>query len=185
METEFLERGPVGSVVVGYDIARRFSAIDPSRADVPRMPLYLNRGLRAFQQHMAANDVQGAEAALTRAKALVDGFAPVFSHGDLNTTNFDDDGCVWDWDNAGLRPYGYDAAFCCRERGYDGGEDLLAFSAQAVEREGRAREDRLAFVFFTLCFWHAAPLQRGKKGFASAIYQTLLMCLKGLDASPL
>lgn len=82
----------------------------------------------------------------------------MFSHGDLNRGNYDADGQVWDWDQAGLRPYGYDAASLPREFPFRDGAELAAFCAAEFERPGRAARDRLAMHHVFLHFLPGSPL---------------------------
>lgn len=81
----------------------------------------------------------------------------VFGHGDLNRSNFDASGMVWDWDNAGLLPYGVDAAYFAREYRFGSLDALLAFCAAQIERPGSAVQDRFAFAFFFLHFLLEPP----------------------------
>lgn len=103
----------------------------------------------------------GAAAALdrhlTEAGARVLDGPLVFSHGDLNRGNYDARGQVWDWDQAGLRPYGYDAASLLREFPLADGAALAALSAAHFERPGSAARDRLALVWFVLFFLPGTP----------------------------
>lgn len=75
----------------------------------------------------------------------------VFSHGDLNFENVSASGMVVDWDNAGFRHYGFDAAYPLRRLRFNDADALLAFCDAHYTRPASAARDRFAFAFFF--FW--------------------------------
>jgi len=148
VEAEWCPRGPTPAPELGCALARRLAEI-PAHAlpcDLATL-LELQRPLRRLARRLDAP----LSAALHAAEARVGAMPLVFSHGDLSPANHDTTGLVWDWDAAGLRPYGYDAAYACRGQLADA-EAVFEWSARHVERPDSAASDRLGFVFFTLSF---------------------------------
>ena len=88
---------------------------------------------------------------LDRWSARVEGMGRVFSHGDLNRPNIARHGALIDWDCAGWRAYGYDAAYATafHAKNVDMGA-LRALSKSEVERPGSEIPDRFAYFYFLL-----------------------------------
>lgn len=174
VETRFQRSGSRATAEFGCNIARKLATVPVdsiAQAADFAVPYWLEQNLKLVSERLGeyahaakghASDVL-SPACLTRAvqaaHARVMAQPRVFSHGDLNVTNFDANALVWDWDAADLRAYGYDSAYCCRDRGYDDARALLDLSARAVERPGSAQRDRLAFVYFTLALMPASHRQ--------------------------
>jgi len=100
-------------------------------------------------------------ALLDRWASHVQAMPPVFGHGDLNRANLAPDGRLIDWDNAGWRPYGREAAWATAQHCPPTGLDVaLALSAAQVERPGHETADRFAYLFFLLHFLPEAGTHR-------------------------
>jgi len=88
---------------------------------------------------------------LDRWSARLEAAPRVFSHGDLNCANLTDAGVVIDWDNAGWRAYGHDAAYATAfHTDARSLSALLVLSAEHVERPGTEAADRFAYLYFLL-----------------------------------
>ena len=85
----------------------------------------------------------------------------VFSHGDLNFENVSASGMVLDWDNAGFRHYGFDAAYPLRRIRFEDADALLAFCDAHYTRPASAARDRFAFAFFFFWMMPARKVQWG------------------------
>lgn len=165
-----------GRIEDGIAIAKQLARIDvatlPS-AHAFHDPYWVGAGLERVRHRLGPDAGAWSAALFATTLERVEAHPRVFSHGDLHQDNYDGDGLVWDWDNAGLRAYGYDLAYCNRGRGYADTRELLEFSAMAVERPDTAARDRLAFCFFTLAFMHQSVPQWALHGFAEALVQLL------------
>ncbi len=133
-----------------------------------RRPYSFSGWLRQIERRLSARDPARAAAHAddhARWLAQVERHPLVFSHGDLNFDNISSEGMVLDWDNAGFRHYGFDAAYTCRRRRFEDADALLAFCDKHYARPGSAARDRFAFAFFFLwmmpakkAHWNNLPL---------------------------
>ena len=103
----------------------------------------------------------------------------VFSHGDLNLNNVSASGMVLDWDNAGFRHYGFDAAYPLRRIRFADADALLAFCDTHYTRPASAARDRFAFAFF---FFWMMPARKSQWD-NLPLFDTLLARLPDLAAA--
>lgn len=153
-------------------VVRRLAGIDvaPFKAVHKRFrrPYGLAGWQRQIEKRLRARDpaVAGAHSEThARWLAQIERHPLVFSHGDLNFDNVSSGGMVLDWDSAGFRHYGFDAAYTCRRKRFEDADDLLAFCRDHYERPQSAARDRFAFAFFFLWMmpakkvhWNNLPL---------------------------
>lgn len=153
-------------------VVRRLAEIDvvPFKAAHRRFrrPYSFGGWQRQIERRLQARDPALAVAYAenhARWLAQVERHPLVFSHGDLNFDNISSEGRVLDWDNAGFRHYGFDAAYTCRRKRFADADALLAFCAEHYERPQSAARDRFAFAFFFLWMmpakkvhWNNLPL---------------------------
>lgn len=153
-------------------VVRRLAEIDvaPFKAMHKRFrrPYSFGGWQRQIERRLRARDPALAAAHATnhgRWLAQVERHPLVFSHGDLNFDNISSAGTVLDWDNAGFRHYGFDAAYTCRRSRFEDADALLAFCGEHYERPQSAARDRFAFAFFFLWMmpakkvhWNNLPL---------------------------
>jgi len=154
---------PVVRHLAGIDVAP-FKALHKRF----RRPYSFGGWQRKIEQRLRARDpALAATHAGNHARwlAQIERHPLVFSHGDLNFDNVSSSGIVLDWDNAGFRHYGFDAAYTCRRRRFEDADDLLAFCREHFERPQSAARDRFAFAFFFLWMmpakkvhWNNLPL---------------------------
>jgi hypothetical protein len=150
----------------GLTVAQRLRLPRPLRAPVAGLIDRL-----AISGHSAAASLT---VDLARWSGRLNATPRVFSHGDLNRANVTDAGLVIDWDNAGWRAYGYDAAYAAafhtdaRDIG-----SILSLSAAQVERAGHEVADRFAFVFFLLHHLPAVGAGRMPAGLGLSLIDTL------------
>lgn len=159
LEFDFVDFRPLerGRPELAAPVVRRLAEIDAAPFGVVHKRFVqsytFERGQRMIHARLRARDPVRAAAHATAYAgwmAQILRYPLVFSHGDLNFTNISADGLVLDWDSAGFRQYGYDAAYSCRRRPFEDLDELLAFCRAHYERPGSAHRDRFAFAFFFL-----------------------------------
>lgn len=137
----------------GTLVARRLPVPDPLRRAAARVLGLALRHDRALATRLPA--------LLDRWAGHVEAMPRVFGHGDLNRANLAPDGRLIDWDNAGWRPYGREAAYATAQHCPPTGLDAaLSLSAAEVERPGHETADRFAYLFFLLHFLPEAGAHR-------------------------
>jgi len=164
-------------------VVRRLAEIDvaPFSAAHKRLrrPYSFGGWLRQIERRLHARDPAMATARAgdhARWLAQIERHPLVFSHGDLKSDNVTSDGMVLDWDSAGFRHYGFDAAYICRRRRFEDADALLAFCAEQYERPGSAARDRFAFAFFFLWMMPAKKVHWNNV----ALFDTLLARMPAL-----